>query len=133
MYFKTIEFLSKKVHILLLVLTFGFTLMSTASYACGKSTEKSSCEKKAKTNSDSCKKDCCKKDSDSKKEQHGCKGKCDHSGCTTSGLQLTLVIQNEIEFRNNSFNLTYKKPIGYYKNCTISDGFTSIWLIPKIN
>ncbi|MDQ6472206.1 hypothetical protein RB619_16260 [Flavobacterium sp. LHD-80] len=125
--------MTKKIHILLLVLTFGFTLMSTASYACGKSSEKSSCERNAassKKETASCLKDCCKKDSHSKK---GCSGKCDHSGCTTPGLQLSLVMQNEIELRNNSFNLTFKKPIGYYKNSMISDGFASIWLIPKIN
>ncbi|MTH17214.1 hypothetical protein GKZ88_16690 [Flavobacterium sp. LC2016-01] len=107
--------------------------MSTASYACGKSSEKSSCEKKAASSekdSHACLKDCCKKDSHSKK---GCSGKCDHAGCTISGLQLSLVIQNEMELNNNTFNLTFKKPIGYYKNSTISDGFTSIWLIPKIN
>ncbi|TDP00747.1 hypothetical protein EV145_105126 [Flavobacterium sp. 245] len=109
--------------------------MSTASYACGKSSEKISCEKKtssSKNDAASCLKDCCKKDSHSKKDQHGCSGKCDHSGCTTSGLQLSLLSQNEIEFRNNTFNLTFKEPIGYYKNSTLSDGFTSIWLIPKI-
>ncbi len=104
--------------------------MSTASYACGKSSEKMSCEKKtASSKKDSCSKDCCQKKSHSKK---GCSGKCDHSGCTASGLQLSLVNQNEIEFRNNAFNLTFKEPIGYYKNSRISDGFVSIWSPPKI-
>ncbi|KAF2330310.1 hypothetical protein FND99_15180 [Flavobacterium daemonense] len=110
-------------------MTFGFSLMSTASYACEKSSEKVSCEKKASSKKDSCTKDCCQKNSHSKK---GCSGKCDHSGCTTSGLQFSLLNQSEIEFTNTVFNLTFKEPIAYYKNSTLSDGFVSIWAPPKI-
>ncbi|MNL09581.1 hypothetical protein D3C87_1303480 [compost metagenome] len=127
--------MSKKIHILFLVLTLGFFLTSGASYACGKSPEKNSCEKKVtstKTNSDSCQKDCCKKDSSSKKDQHGCNGRCDHSGCTTSGLQLSLISENAFNFNNNAFNFSFEKPIVYYTEIPVSDGFTSIWLPPKI-
>lgn len=109
--------------------------MSNTGYACGKTAEKMSCEKKAdskKETSDSCQKDCCKKKGDSKKDQHGCNGKCDHSGCTTSGLQFSLMAMNEFEFRNNLFNFSLEKTTPYYKNISISDGFTSIWLPPKI-
>lgn len=127
--------MSKKVHILFLVFTLGFFLTSGAGYACGKSSEKTSCEKKmipTKTNSDSCEKDCCKKDSSPKKDQHGCNGKCDHSGCTTSGLQFSLISENEFDFNTNTFNFSVEKPLSYYTETPISDGFTSIWLPPKI-
>ena len=109
--------------------------MSTMSYACGMPEEKMTCEKtsnsKEKT-SDSCEKDCCKKNQNSKKEQHGCEGKCNHSGCTTSGLQYSLMAINEFNFNTNLFNFSFEKTTPYYKNISISDGFTSIWLPPKI-
>ncbi|MFH7018126.1 hypothetical protein [Flavobacterium sp. FlaQc-47] len=93
------------------------------------------CEKKTSSKedtSDSCKKDCCKKGPSSKKDQHGCNGKCDHAGCTTSGLQYSMISINEFEFNNDLFNFSFEKNTPYYTNSSISDGFTSIWLPPKI-
>lgn len=127
--------MTKKIHILFLFLTLGFFMMSNTGYACGKVKEKTSCEKKSiskKDTADSCQKDCCKKSHDSKKDPHGCNGKCDHSGCTTSGLPYSLVTLNEFQFDNNLFNFSFEKATPYYKNLAISDGFTSIWLPPKI-
>jgi len=108
--------------------------MSSTGYACGRAEEKMNCEKKAtskKENSDSCQKDCCKTTKKDKKGQHGCSGKCDHSGCTTSFLQFSL-ITNDIDLSNNLFNFSSEKQISYYNTSSISDGFTSIWLPPKI-
>lgn len=127
--------MSKKVHILFLFFALGFFLTSFAGHACEKSSEKTSSEKKinsTKADSDSCEKDCCKKDSSSKKDQHGCKGKCDHSGCTPSGLHFSLISEYEFNFNTNSFNFPLEKPISYYTETSLSDGFTSIWLPPKI-
>ncbi|WKL45829.1 hypothetical protein Q1W71_12760 [Flavobacterium pectinovorum] len=127
--------LAKKIHILFLMLTLGFFLMSNMGYACGETSETTSCEKKAiskKETTNSCQKDCCKKTDNSKKDQHGCSGKCDHSGCTASGLQFSLIAINEFEFNSNLFNFSFKKTIPYYKNSSLSDGFTSIWQPPKI-
>jgi hypothetical protein len=107
--------------------------MSGSGYACGKSMEKMSCEKKAYSKKEtSCEKDCCKKDQNSKKDQHGCNGKCDHSSCTTTALQFSLMTINEFEFDNNLFNFSSEKSISYYKTTRISAGFTSIWSPPKI-
>lgn len=109
--------------------------MSNMGYACGNSSEKMSCTEKSiskKETTDSCQKDCCKKTHNSKKDQHGCSGKCDHAGCTTSGLQFSLITVYEFEFNNNLFNFSLEKATPYYKNISISDGFTSIWLPPKI-
>ncbi|MFZ0595672.1 MAG: hypothetical protein WAM46_01705 [Flavobacterium sp.] len=118
-----------------LILTLGFFLMSNSGYACGRNETKMNCEKKTSSKEDtldSCKKDCCKKGPSSKKDQHGCNGKCDHSGCTTSGLQYSMISINEFEFNNNLFNFSFEKTTPYYTNSSISDGFTSIWLPPKI-
>ncbi|MGO4772335.1 hypothetical protein ACEN2I_11785 [Flavobacterium sp. W22_SRS_FK3] len=104
-------------------------------YAFGESFEKTSCNEKAiskKELSDSCEKDCCKKNQNSKKDQHGCSGKCDHSGCTTSGQQFSLISENEFDFNNNTYNFPLKKQVLYYTEIGISDGFTSIWSPPKI-
>ncbi|WP_245176788.1 hypothetical protein [Flavobacterium aquidurense] len=127
--------MAKKLHILFLFITLGFLLMSNSGYACGKASEKTSCEKKTiskKETSDSCEKDCCKDNHSSKKDQHGCNGKCDHSGCTTSGLAFSLIATNEFEFDNNLFNFSTEKTTLHHKTASISDGFTSIWLPPKI-
>lgn len=109
--------------------------MSSLGYACGKNEEKMSCEKEAsskKETTNSCEKDCCAKKHTSKKDQHGCSGKCDHSSCTTTVLQFSLIAVNEFDFNNNLFNFSSEKATPYYKNISISDGFTSIWLPPKI-
>lgn len=109
--------------------------MSNTSYACGKTSKKTSCEKNItskKENTHSCQNGCCEKDHSSKKDQHGCNGKCDHSSCTTTALQFSLIAINEFEFNNNVFNFSFEKTTPYYKNISISDGFTSIWLPPKI-
>lgn len=109
--------------------------MSNSGYACGKSSQKMSCEKKTASKeetSDSCQKDCCEKSHDSKKDPHGCSGKCDHSSCTTTGLSFSLIAVNEFEFDNNLFNFSPEESISFYKTASISDGFTSIWLPPKI-
>lgn len=123
--------MAKKVHILFLVLSFGFFLMPTAGFACGKASENVSCERKT-SNSDSCQKNCCKREHSSKKDQHGCNGKCDHTGCTTSGLQFSLISENEFNFNTNSFNFSLEKPTLYYTETPVSAGFTSIWSPPKI-
>lgn len=109
--------------------------MSGTSYACGKSAEKKSCESKttSKEIKDACQKDCCKKDHSTNKDQHGCNGKCDHSGCTTSSLLYSLIAINEFDFDNNLFNFSAEKQISLHKTASISAGFTSIWLLPKIN
>ncbi|WP_316636313.1 hypothetical protein [uncultured Flavobacterium sp.] len=81
---------------------------------------------------DSCQKECCKENHSSKKDQHGCNGKCDHSGCTTSGPALILIAANEFEFDHDLFNFSTEKTTLHHRTASISDGFTSIWLPPKI-
>jgi hypothetical protein len=127
--------LSKKIHILFFLFALGLFLLPSSSYACGNTTAKTSCEKKVtskekKTTSDQ---NCCSSNHNGDHtHQHGCNGKCDPSGCTTSTLHFSLLSANEFEFQNNAFNFSVENPIPYYKNLSISDGYTSIWLPPKI-
>lgn len=109
--------------------------MSNMNYACGAAFKKTTCTEKSiskKETPNSCEKNCCKKSQNPKKDQHGCSGKCDHAGCTTSGLQFSLIAVNEYEFNNNVLHFSFKKITPYYKSISLSDGFTSIWQPPKI-
>lgn len=79
----------------------------------------------------SCSKKCCEKKT-TKEEKPNCDGKCRHSGCTTSALQFVILNSNEFDLQNDVFNFSLKNAISSYSNSTISSGFTSIWLKPKI-
>jgi hypothetical protein len=110
-------------------------LNSTVGFACDNNAEKKSHTKEAtsdKMKADSCTKDCCKKTNDSKKGNHDCDGKCSHTNCTTSILQLSIPTSNVFDFQNNIFNFLIEKSTSFYNEANISDGFTSIWLRPKI-
>ncbi|PBJ13728.1 hypothetical protein [Flavobacterium sp. ACN6] len=110
----------------MLLLTLSFFL-SPSSYACnnGHKTEITSKEK------NSCSKKCCE-NKHSKKEKHNCNGKCSHSGCNTSTFQSIILNSNNFDLENDVFNFSLKSTFSYYPEVTISSGFTSIWLKPKI-
>lgn len=112
----------------------GFFLIPNSGYACGNHPEKVSHKETAseKKEMDCCKKNCCKETSKSKKKKHDCGGKCKHTNCTTSSLQLSIPTSNDLNLQNNSFNFSIEKPITYYNETCLSDGFTTIWLPPKI-
>ena len=96
-------------------------------YACNNGHHKEMTQK----DENSCSKKCCKKKT-SKQEKHNCDGKCRHSGCTTSALQFVILTSNNFDFQNDVFNFGLKNTFSYYPEITISSGFTSIWLKPKI-
>lgn len=117
------------------MLTIGFFFIPSAGFACENDSKKNSTKKEValdKTEADSCAKECCKKTNDSKNQQHNCEGKCSHSNCTTSTLQFSIPTSNDFEIQNGVFNSSIEKPISCYNEASISDGFTSIWLRPKI-
>ena len=110
----------------------GFLLIPVSGYPCNTHSEKSSHAKEMaaeKKEKDCCTKSCCQKTS--KKKKHNCGGKCDHTNCTTSSFQLSIPASNDFSFQNN-FNFSVEKPITYYNETNISDGFTTIWCPPKI-
>lgn len=120
-----------KFYILVIVL-FGFLLPSN-SFACENNSTKHSSTKETSSNMD--KDDCCKNGNHSKTKNHeGCGGKCNHSkcGCATSCNSSTVAI-NELEFNSNLFNFSSEKQKFYNYKTTISSGFNSLWLIPKIS
>ena len=119
--------MKNRVHILIIMLTLGFFLMPTLTYACGTKTEKSCCKKEIAE-----KKACCK-DKQSKGQDKECGGKCGHSNCTTSTLQWSLVALYEIEFKTNLFDFATRKQKCYHNETNISSGFYFVWLPPKIN
>ena len=120
----------KKFHILLIVVL-GFFLMPMVTFAYGNNSEKQSCKKEISSKTD--KKDCCEGDNHSKNKNHkGCGGKCSHSKCICASSCNTSVSINELNFNKNIFNFFSEKQNFYNYETSISSGFNSLWLIPKI-
>ena len=119
-----------KFHIFVLVL-FGFLLMPNNSFGCENNSAKQTSSKE--TSSKMEKEDCCKNDSHSKTKNHeGCGGKCNHSKCGCASSCNTSVSINELNFNKNIFNFFSEKQNFYNYETSISSGFNSLWLIPKI-
>ena len=122
--------MKKQLHIIIIILTLGFFMLPTLSYACGTKTEKSCCKKEKTSKTE--KKDCCKK-KDSQDKDNSCGGRCGHSNCTSSSsVSFSIISSYEINFKNNSFNFSSEKSKFHHSKTFISSGFTTIWLIPKI-
>ena len=122
--------MKKRLRIIIIILTLGFFMLPTLSYACGTKTEKSCCKKE--TTSKTEKKDCCN-GKQSKDKDNSCGGKCGHSNCTSSStVNFSMISTYEINFKNNSFDFSEEKSKFYHSKTCISSGFYSIWLIPKI-
>ncbi|PWB22991.1 hypothetical protein [Flavobacterium sp. HTF] len=119
----------KKVRIALILLTLGFFLIPGFNYACnnGHSKEIAAKETKEKSN---CVKECCQKNN-SRKDKHNCDGKCRHANCTVS-FQFNALTVNDFILEKNHFNFSAKKPNPHYNETGLSDGFSMIWLRPKI-
>jgi hypothetical protein len=126
--------MTKKFHILLLILTLGFFATPTLTYACGTETTKTekSCCKKSKTEKNS-KKDCCKKsNSKSDKENNDCDGKCKNSNCCCPTTHFAFALPFYVEIKGKTYFTEGKKTKLYYNENYLSDGFTSIWTPPNI-
>ncbi len=122
--------MKKQLYIIIIILTLGFFLSPTSSYACGTKTDKSCCKKEKIAESE--KKNCCDKQN-SKEKENRCGGKCGHSNCTSStSLNFSTISSNEINLKNNSFDFFTEKSKFYNSKTFISSGFYYIWLIPKI-
>ena len=120
----------KKFHIIILIL-FGFLMTPTAVFACGKHTGKQSCKKKLSNKQED---NCCSGYKHSAGKHDGCGGKCSHKQCgcasvTASGLSFI----SPIEFNENAIKSIVGKQRFYLSDTTVSSGFYSLWLIPKIS
>lgn len=126
--------MTKKFHILLIILTLGFFATPTLTYACGTKsmkTEKSCC-KKIKTNKDN-KKDCCKNHkSKNDKDNNGCDGKCNNSNCSCPTTHFALALPFWTETRGKIYFAKSKKSKSDYNETYLSSGFVSIWTPPNI-
>ena len=124
----------KKYHIIVIVLLGMFFMPSTA-VACGNSNSKHSCEKEVSSTKTE-KKCCCGDDSSKSKDENGCDGNCGHSkcGCSSTCPASSISFIPEIIFKINFIRYSSIEKVKFsYTTPSISDGFHSIWLIPKIS
>lgn len=119
-----------KIYIILIVLL-GFFLMPSATYACGSSSGNHSC--KMEMSSKTKMKDCCSKKSKSKESKDkGCSGKCGQSMCSVSPVNIGIATAIQYEILNAVFSFSEKKQNFSHSVSFPSDGYASLWLIPKI-
>ncbi|MFT6638762.1 MAG: hypothetical protein ACJAYP_001348 [Flavobacterium sp.] len=107
------------------LLLFGIFLIPSNAIACG---GEHSCEKEVTTTKE---KSCCDNDSDEKE----CEGSCGHSkcGCASTSTSSFSSIFVQLKF-NTVFNFSVITKVNFhYTMPSISDGYSSIWLIPKIS
>lgn len=122
----------KRVYLLVLVI-FGFFTMPSNAFACENNSAKNTSRKEISSKM-SCNNNCCKKDAHAKnKNSEGCGGKCKHSKCGCVSTSNTSVSINEWDINTNCFNFSSAKQKFYNYETTISSGFNSLWLIPKIS
>jgi hypothetical protein len=115
----------KKIQVILLI-AFGFFMIPSITYACGKK----SCKKEVSKISN---KSCCGQKNDSKDNQ-GCGGKCGHKGCgcasiVSSGIAFGIAF----EITEVTSNRISNKQKFYYPENHLSSGYNFLWLIPKIS
>lgn len=115
----------KKFQLIVLVLI-GFFLTPSVTFACGKTSNKSSC--KTEMNSGNCKMKCCQK----KSKDKPCEGKCGKSSCQIQTVSFGAVIPMLSEIKNNYFLVLSSKQAFYNAETNISSGFFYIWSPPNI-
>lgn len=80
-------------------------------------------------------KSCCENHSESEKDSKSCSNSCEQACCTCSATSAAsaFTIVSELSFKNvDSHFFEHKDSRFSYVSKAISDGFLSIWLIPKI-
>ena len=88
-----------------------------------------SCSKTEKNN-------CCCTDNSNSGESKGCNGNCDNSlcGCASTCTTPTVSFLPQINFETRIFNFSTRAKVNFSTaSPSISDGYSSIWLIPKIS
>jgi hypothetical protein len=119
-------------HKAVLLMLLGFFLMPSISFACEMKSEQSCCNQEMSSNSE--KMDCCKKEQQSKgKKDNENKGKSKQSSCNCFVFHISVIIPFETESKFLCVDFLDKKDKFNQTETTISSGFSSIWLIPKIS
>lgn len=118
----------KKSYVIFL-LFFGIFFISSNTFACG-SHEKSCSKEVASSKVDS--KSCCSNTNDA--EDSGCDGGCGHSNCGCSSTCTTSIASIFVQFKlEHFFNIPAVTKVNFYfYEPSLSEGHSSIWLIPKI-
>jgi hypothetical protein len=113
---------------IILILFLGIFFIPSNSFACG--SEKHTCEKEVSSNKTK-EKSCCDNDTDDK----GCEGSCGHSKCGCASTCISSSTSIILSFKSNTvFNfISLNKVNFFYKIPSILEGYSSIWLIPKIS
>ena len=122
----------KKYHFILVVLLSIF-FMPNVAMACG-GDSKHICKKEVSSTKTE-KKSCCDNDDSKSKDDKGCNGDCGHSkcGCSSTCPPSSISFLPEIIFKINFIRYSSIEKVKFsYTTPSISDGFHSIWLIPKI-
>lgn len=107
--------------------------MPNTAIACGNSKATSTqkeCAKEKMASKDAEKMDCCSKKS--KEDKKGCDGKCGQSVCATSSGSGVAFLNFETIVPIRILNFSFEKEKIYTTVETLSDGYSSLWLIPKI-
>lgn len=118
--------MTRKFFILLIVL-FGIFLVPNRTIACTMKVENKSCNKEVSSSES---KSCCKThDNSSAKQNSGCTDKCNHS-TTSSTFHFGIIQPIPLDIKVNL--VWVQKQNFYYSKTTISSGYSSIWVIPKI-
>lgn len=120
----------QKFALMAFLISLGFFLNPSDTYACGKSSEKAESPKTETCDSeyDSETKKCCA-NGHSEKDSEGCNGQCsDHACHCPSNSPIPLLLTNA-QF---SGGLKWSESIFYYQRTNYSSGFLSVWLPPKI-
>jgi hypothetical protein len=122
----------KKIYFVLILLL-GVFLVPSEAFACGKISEKKSCNKEMSSKTE--KKECCSNDSHAKnKNQKGCNGKCGHALCgSISIVNIGIFHSLDSDSQNGVFNFSSEKHRFNHPVSFTLEGYSSIWLIPKIS
>lgn len=120
--------MNKNFYIISLIV-FGFFLKSNMIFACNNYSEKNSFKKEASCKTES--KNCCNDNSKGQKSK-GCHGKCGHSNCTVSSVHAALIAPFSAETKTEFSFLHLENENFKNLKTTVSDGFHSLWIIPKI-
>ena len=106
----------------------GFFLMPSPTYACNSCSANHSC--KMEMSSKSKKHDCCSKKSKSNKK--ACSGKCGQAMCSVSPVNIGITSSAQYEIAKPLFAISEKKQNFSQVVSVPLDGYTSLWLLPKI-
>ena len=119
---------------LLLLLIFSIFLLPEIAVACG-STAENTAGKEISHSMKEQSKSCCNHESNSENHDNGCSSKCEQSCCgcavTSPGSAFNLVSDATFKTADTHF-FTSKETNFSYISKAVSNGFLSIWLIPKI-